>query len=197
MEKKKKLKFNIVDVIVVLVLLTGITFMAVRFIGSRLPAHADPDPEGSGPVDENVEEWYVITYFVPESADYIVDHLFADSPLTDDGIKLDLGILVDFETGPARISSAAADGHLVLSDREGYSSVYLMAAAPGIDNGYGVTVDGLKLEIGHSMVVRSKKAKFWAYVYDIQKLEDSPYADYEIPVEDSDPDASEAPQGQR
>lgn len=204
MENKNKLKFNIVDVIFLLVLLAGLAFVGLRFIQS-LP---DPEAAESDPVTESepaadttppaadttpeptptppVEEMYVITFFVPESADYIVNRLRLGSDMTDDSITLDLGTLVDYETGPARISSAAADGHLVISDKEGYSSVYLMCKLPGIHNGFGVTVCGgsLRLEVGHSMVIRTWESKFWAYVYDIQKLEDTPYAE----DEDSDGD---------
>ena len=211
MKKQNKLKFNIVDVIVLLVLLVGIVFVAMRFIGSDPEQTESPDPEqtetpgpdytpdpvptdSSGPDEiEEKDPEYIITFYASESADYIVDHLFIGSPLTDDSISWDLGVLVDFETGPARISSSAADGHLVISDLEGYSSVYLMGRATGYDNGFGVTVDGLKLEIGHSMVLRTKEAKFWVYVYDIQKLEDTPYAELDIPGMDDTPDEDDVP----
>ena len=169
MEKQKKLKFNIVDVIVLLVLLAGIVFVAMRLIG---PGSGSTPPSPS----ENVNDEYIITFYSSDTADFIVDRLQANSPLTDDSITVDLGTLVDFEIGPAQVSSAAADGHMVISNLEGHSSVYLMSRVSGTDNGFGVTVNGVKLEIGHSMVVRSKEAKFWVYVYDIQKLEDSPYA---------------------
>lgn len=171
MENQKKLKFNLVDVIFILVLLAGVAFVALRLSGSISSALPNSDKE-------KASEEYIITFYATESADYIVDHLWVGSPMTDDSITLDMGTLVDFETGPAQISSAAADGHLVISDREGYSSVYLMCRVPAADNGFGITTaDGLKLEIGHSMVLRSREAKFWVYVYDIQKLSDSPYAD--------------------
>lgn len=188
MEKQNKLKFNIVDVIVLLVLLAGIIFVAMRFIGPLLSSDpdpvpsADPDPTGSpDPDTEEKEAKYIITFYASEAPDYVTDHLWAGSQLTDDSISLDLGTLVDFKTGPAQISSAMADGHLVISDLEGYSSVFLMSRVLGADNGFGVTVAGLKLGIGHSMVVRAKEAKFWVYVYDIQKLEDTPYVNSKVP----------------
>lgn len=166
MEKQKKLKFNLVDVIFLLVLLAGAAFLALRLGGLISTA----------PSSDGEQEDYVITFYAAESADYVVEHLWTGSDMTDDSMTLDLGTLVDFEVGPARVTSAAADGHLVVSDKEGFSSVYLMCKVPASDNGFGVTVDGLKLEIGHSMVLRAREAKFWVYVYDIQKLSDSPYA---------------------
>lgn len=171
MDKQKKLKFNIVDVIFLLAVLAGVAFVALRLIG---PGSSTPSPSDS----EKKGEDYLITFYASESADYIVDHLQVGSPLTDDSVTLDLGTLVDFERGPARSTSAAADGHIVISDKEGYSSVYAMSKVPGVEKGFGVVnVDGLNLEIGHSMVLRAESAKFWVVVYDIQKLEDTPYAD--------------------
>lgn len=165
MDKQKKLKFNIVDVIFLLVLLAGAAFVALRLIGPRLPAISSAE-----------EDEYIVTFYASDSANYVVDRLQIGSPMTDDSITLDFGTLVDFETGPARINSAAADGHQVVTDREGYSSVYLMCRLRGIDNGFGVTVDGMRLGVGHTTVVRAREAKFWVAVYDIQKLSDSPYA---------------------
>ena len=170
MEKQKKLKFNLVDVIFVLVLLAGAAFVALRIIG--LGSDAPGEDEGK----EKEGEEYIITLYTGESADYVIDHLRLGAQVTDDSITLDLGTVVDFKTGPARVNSAAEDGHLVLSDREGYSSVYLMCKVQGIDNGFGVLVDGLRLGIGHTMVVRAWEAKFYVAVYDIQKLSDTPYA---------------------
>ena len=176
MDKQKKLKFNFVDVIFLLVVLAGVAFVAMRLAGSGSNAPSPTPGEGK------TGEKYIITFYTTESADYVVKHLQLGSQLTDDSITLDMGTLVGYEAGPAQISSAAADGHLVISDREGYSSVYLMSRIVCTDNGFGVTTaDGLRLEIGHSMVLRSHEAKFWVYVYDIQKLEDTPYVDVGIP----------------
>ena len=166
MENQKKLKFNLVDVIFILVLLAGAVFVALRLGGLDTVAQlTNPHSEG-----------YIITFIGTEVPDYVVDQLEIGASATDDPVNLDLGTVVDFETGPARISSAAADGHLIISDREGYQTVYLMCKVSASDNGFGVKVDELNLGIGHSMVVRAGRAKLWMVVYDIQKLDDSPYA---------------------
>ena len=56
-----------------------------------------------------------------------------------------------------------------------------MGRVRGIDNDFGVIADGLQLAIGHSMVFRAKEVKLWGYVYDIQKLEDTPYVNSKVP----------------
>ena len=167
MEKQKKLKFNLVDVIFILALLAGAAFVVLRLSGMS--------PSGVTNSNENGEE-YIVTFFATDSANYIVDHLQIGSPVTDDSITLNFGTLVDFEAGPARITSAAADGHLIISDKAGFSSVYLMCRVRGTDNGFGITVDGQRLGVGHTTVVRAREAKFWTTVYNIQKLSDTPYA---------------------
>lgn len=167
MEKQKKLKFNLVDVIFILVLLAGIVFVVLRLGGLDIVARIT----GGAPTEP-----YVVTYFSIDTPDYVIDRLEPGASVTNDGLDVDLGILLDFRTGPAQVSSSAADGHLVVSDRDGFSSVYLMCQVQASDNGNGVTADGMNLGVGHSAVVRVGDAKFWVNVYDIQKLGDSPYA---------------------
>ena len=166
MEKQKKLKFNLVDVIFILVLLAGVAFVALRLGGLDVVAR----------LTNTQTEGYIVTFIGTEVPDYVIDQLEIGASVTDDSLDLNLGTLVDFETGPARVTSAAADGHLIVSDREGYQTVYLMCKVNGSDNGFGVTVDGQAFGVGHSMVVRAGKAKIWMVVCDIQKLDDSPYA---------------------
>ena len=168
MDNQKKLRFNLVDVIFILILLAGAAFVAMRLGGldvvSRITGGASPEP-------------YVITYIGIETPDYVVDRLEIGAPVTNDTMDVKLGTLLDYRTGPAQISSAAADGHLVVSDQEGSSTVYLMCRTQASDNGYGVTVNGLDLGVGHTIVVRAGGTKLWMAVYDIQKLSDSPYAE--------------------
>ena len=167
MDKQKKLKFNLVDVIFILALLAGAAFVVLRLSGLSLFDVTSSNEGG---------EEYIVTFYASDSADYVVNRLQIGSPLTDDSITSNFGTLVDFETGPARVTSTAADGHLIISDKEGYSSVYLMCRVRGADNGFGITVDGQRLGVGHTTVVRAREAKFWVTVYDIQKLSDTPYA---------------------
>lgn len=167
MENQKKLRFNLVDVIFILVLLAGIAFVVMRLGGLDVVARIT----GAAP-----SETYVITFVSTDTPDYVVDHLEVGATVTNDAMDVKLGTVLDFQTGPAQISSAAADGHLVISDRDGSSAVYLICRTQASDNGNGVTVNGLKLGVGHSIVIRAGDAKLWMVVSDIQKLADSPYA---------------------
>ena len=167
MDKQKKLKFNIVDVIFLLAVLAGIAFVVMRLGGLDVVARIT----GAAP-----SEAYVITYISTDTPDYVIEHLEIGAPVTNDTMDANLGTVLDIQTDEAQISSAAADGHLVISDLEGSSTLYLMCRTQASDNGNGVTVNGLNLGIGHSIVVRAGGTKIWMVVRDIQKLENSPYA---------------------
>lgn len=167
MDKQKKLKFNLVDVIFLLVVLAGIAFVAMRVGGldvvARLTGAASPEP-------------YIITFTGAEVADYVVERIEVGDRMTDDEVSLNLGSVIDIQTGPAQSNSSREDGQLVLSSKEGYSSIKLTCQVQASDNGNGITVDGLNLGVGHTMVVRAGDTKMYLIVYDIQKLADSPYA---------------------
>lgn len=167
MDKQKKLKFNIVDVVFLLAVLAGIAFVVLRLGGLDVVARIT----GTAPSED-----YVITYFSTNTPDYVIERIEIGDPVTNDAMDANLGTLLDIRTDNAQISSAAADGHLVVSDLEGSSALYLICRMRASDNGNGITVDGLDLGIGHSIVVRAGDTKTWMVVRDIQKLSDSPYA---------------------
>lgn len=167
MDKQKKLKFNVVDVIFLLAVLAGVAFVVMRLGGvdvvARLTGAASPEP-------------YVITFIGEEVADYVADRVEIGDSVTDEELSMDLGTVVDLQRGESLTYNPDYDGILALSPKEGYCSVLLSCKVQASDNGNGVTVDGMALGVGHTMVVRAGDAKFYLIVYDIQKLSESPYA---------------------
>ena len=168
MDKQKKLKFNLVDVIFLLAVLAGVAFVGLRLGGldvvARLTGASSPEP-------------YVITFIGEEVADYVVDRVEIGDPVTDDEASMDLGFVVDIRRSEALSYNPDYNGKLTLAPKEGYSCIHLVCRVQGTPSSSGVTVDGLALGVGHSMVVRAGDAKMYLVVYDIQKLSDSPYAD--------------------
>ena len=167
MEKQKKLRFNLVDVIFILALLAGIAFVVMRLGGldvvARLTGAASPEP-------------YVITFIGEEIPDFAIERIELGDRVTDDEATLNLGTVVDIQTGPAISFASQEDGQLVTTTKEGYSSILLSCQVQASDTGSGVNVDGLLLGVGHTMVVRPGDSKMYLIVCDIQKLSDSPYA---------------------
>ena len=167
MDKQKKLRFNVVDVIFLLAVLAGVAFVGLRLGGLDIVRQITG---GSAP------EPYVITFIGEEVADYVADRVEIGDPVTDEELSMDLGTVVGFQRGESLTYSPDYDGILALSPKEGYCSVLLSCKVQASNNGNGVTVDGMALGVGHSIVVRAGDAKFYLVVYDIQKFSESPYA---------------------
>ncbi len=166
MEKQKKWRFNIIDVLFLLVVLAGLLFVVLRLGGFDVVAR----------LTGAASEPYVVTFIAVEVPDYAAERIQAGDKVTDDNLSVNLGTVLDVQVGPAQVSTADAQGKLVISEEEGFSSVELSCQTAATDNGSGVTVDGLDLGVGHTMVVRAGDAKMYMVVCDIQKLADTPYA---------------------
>ncbi len=163
MEKQKKWRFNLIDVLFLVVVLAGVLFVALRMAGPDETA-------GGGP-----EDYYVITFTCDTVPSYLVDHLQLSAEVTDDGMKRSLGRVVDIQRGPSVYYNTDSSGRLVKSSRDGYDSLLLMCCVKCADNGYGITVDELNLGIGHTITIRADGARISSAVYNIQKLSDTVY----------------------
>lgn len=168
MESKKKRKFNAVDVIFILIVLAGLAFVLLRFTGLGSIA---------GLTGESAAESYIITFSGDEVPNFVIERIEAGDPLTDDACQLDLGTVVDLEVSDAVSYNANDAGELVVSSKPNNSSIKLMGEVQATDNGNGITIDGNSFGVGHTMVVRAGDAKMYLVVYDIQKKDDSAYAE--------------------
>lgn len=166
MESKKR-KFNALDVIVLLVILAGLVFVLLRFTGLQ---------KVLGITDEGTAETYVITFSGDEVPNFVIDHLETGAPITDDECKVNLGTVLDWTVGDPISYQTNDAGQLVASSKPNYSSIKLMSQVQAVDNGNGISIDGSKFGIGHTMVVRAGDTKMFLYVYDIQKISESAYA---------------------
>ena len=155
MEQKKR-KWNIVDLVVVLVLVAVAAFAAWRFFGSS-----------GGKATVGNEESYRITFLCNETPEKVAEMIAKGDAVTDDSCYMDLGKVVDFKIDEARVYSTAADGKVVLSSKPGYKSAYVTVECKGVPEDNCVYVTGWALGCGHSMVIRVGYAKLYVWVYDM------------------------------
>lgn len=155
MEQKKR-KFNIIDLIVLLVILGALAFAAYRFFGSS-----------GGKTATGTTEPYRITFFCSETPEKVADMIALGDSVTDDSCYMDLGKVVDFTVGDAQVYGNSADGKVVLSDKEGYRSVSVTVEAEAVAEENCIYVTGWSLGCGHSMVIRVGYAKLYVWVSDI------------------------------
>lgn len=159
---QKKTRFNMVDVLFLLVVLVGVLFIVLRTAGRET-------------AKELPGEYYAVTYIGEAVPSYMLDLLEMGADVTDDEMIFSLGTVVDIQRGPSVFYNVDSSGNMVKSSRDDYESLLLTCRVEGVDNGFGITADGLALGVGHSIVLRADKAKISMMVYDIQKLSDTSY----------------------
>lgn len=158
---QKKVKFNIVDILVILVLIAGVAFLGLRMFGGEEPAVTNPT-EGSR---------YLVTFNCESIRTEVTDTLVKGSKAENASRNMDLGHLVDFTVDEAVIYTTDSEGNVVKTTKEGYSSVTLVCEVTGIDQSTGLQVGQFMLNVGHGMGVRCGFTEIYCYVMDIAPVE--------------------------
>lgn len=159
---QKKVKFNIVDIIVILVLIAGIAFVGVRMFGGEEPAvSADP----------SVGSTYRVTFYAESVPEVVANTLVQGSKAENASRNMDLGYLVEFSVDDSIVYVANSKGEYVKTTKEGYVSVTLVCELTGIDQSTGLQVGQYMLNVGHSMGVRCGFTEINTTVVDIALAE--------------------------
>lgn len=156
---QKKAKFNIVDIIVILVLLAGVAFVAVRMFGGEEPAAAVSDP-ASGST-------YHVTFHAECVREDVANTLVVGSKAENASRNMDLGTLVDFRLEDSIVYSVDNDGKVVKASRPDHVSVTLVCELTGVDQSTGLQVGQFMLNVGHYMSVRCGFTEIQTVVVDI------------------------------
>ena len=142
---QKKAKFNIVDIIVILILVAGIAFVGVRMFGGEEPAVEANAGAGST---------YHVTFHAECVREDVANTLVLGSKAENASRNMDLGTLIDFTIGEAIAYGTDSKGNVVQGTKPGYVSVTLTCELTGIDQSTGLQVGQFMLNVGHSMGVR-------------------------------------------
>jgi hypothetical protein len=142
---QKKAKFNIVDIIVILILVAGIAFVGVRMFGGEEPAVEANAGAGST---------YHVTFHAECVREDVASTLVLGSKSENTSRNMDLGTLIDFTIDEAIAYGTDSNGHVVQGTKPGYVSVTLTCELTGIDQSTGLQVGQFMLNVGHSMGVR-------------------------------------------
>ena len=142
---QKKAKFNIVDIIVILILVAGIAFVGVRMFGGEEPAVEANAGAGST---------YHVTFHAECVREDVANTLVLGSKSENASRNMDLGTLIDFSIDEAIAYGTDSKGNVVQGTKPGYVSVSLTCELTGIDQSTGLQVGQFMLNVGHSMGVR-------------------------------------------
>ena len=159
---QKKVKFNIVDILVILVLIAGAVFLGIRMFGGEEPAVTPNSSVGST---------YRVTFNAECVRADVASTLVKGSKAENASRNMDLGYLVDFTIADAIAYGTDAQGNVVQSTKPGYVSVTLVCELTGIDQSTGLQVGQFMLNVGHSMGVRCGFTELNMVVQNIEPVE--------------------------
>ena len=159
---QKKVKFNIVDILVILVLIAGAVFLGIRMFGGEEPAVTPNSSVGST---------YRVTFNAECVRGDVASTLVKGSKAENASRNMDLGYLVDFTIADAIAYGTDAQGNVVQSTKPGYVSVTLVCELTGIDQSTGLQVGQFMLNVGHSMGVRCGFTELNMVVQNIEPVE--------------------------
>lgn len=158
---QKKAKFNIVDIIVLLVLVAGIAFVGMRMFGGN---DADQPTAGSS------GETFRVTFYAESVPQAVADSLEIGAKAENNSRNVDLGTLVDFTVGESVNYSTDQNGQFLVSPKPGYCSIELTCELSGDQEPTGLLVGEFMLNIGHYMTVRAGNTEIAVYITDIQSV---------------------------
>lgn len=153
---QKKVKFNIVDIIVILVLLAGAVFLAVRMFGGQ---EAVPAPVAGKP--------YQVTFYAECVPEQVAASLQPNTQAVGTSVNMDLGKLVDFSVGESVCYTTDSKGKIVQTTKPGHVSVTLVCQMDGTNHGTGLQVGQYTLRVGSTMAVCCGLTEIEAMVLDI------------------------------
>lgn len=159
---QKKAKFNIVDIIVILVLIAGIAFVGVRMFGGEDPAVTS---------DPTVGNTYHVTFYAESVPEAVANTLVVGSKSENASRNMDLGTLIDFTIGESVNYAADSKGNWIQTSKPGYVSVTLVCELTGIDQSTGLQVGQFMLNVGHGMGVRCGFTEIYTTVWNIAAAE--------------------------
>ena len=160
---QKKVKFNIVDIIVIIAIIAGIVFVGVRMFGGQDSPAASADP--------SVGNTYHVTFVADSGREEVAATLVQGSKAENASRNMDLGHLVEFSVDEAIVYTTNSKGELVKTNKEDYVSVTLVCEVVGIDQSTGLQVGQFMLNVGHGMGVRCGFTEIYTTVVDIAPVE--------------------------
>ena len=157
MSENKKVRFTLIDAIVVLVIIAVIAFVGYKFFGKEVVQN------------QATSDTFEISFYIEEAPDFAVDNREVGSTVTDEAKKVSLGTIKNVETGDAVGFVGTDDGEFVTSSKENYKSVKITAEVNANEFEHGIKVAGNEYVVGHSMTIYAGKAKLYGRVSGIEK----------------------------
>ena len=160
MDKNGKIKgkFNIIDLLVIILVVAVIAGIAVRY-GSSVTTAVKSDEEFE----------YVVK--VESVRMFTIDALEKKGKVTDKKSTLDLGEIVSVEYEPTKYQSTTANGKIIFAEQPERYTAYVTIKTRGkeSDNSY-ITADSNELSVGRTTEIFSKYVHTSGTILEVNKL---------------------------
>ncbi len=153
-------KFNVIDILVIVLLVVVVAGIAVRYGSSVTTA-----------VKSSEEFEYVVK--VESVRDFTINALEKKGKVTDKNSTLDLGEIVDVKVEPTEYQSTTADGRIIFAQQPDRYTAYVTIRTQGkeSDNSY-ITADSNELSVGRTTEIFSKYVHTSGMIMSVNKISD-------------------------
>ncbi len=155
--EKKKFKFNLVDLIVVLIIVAAVAFVGIKFFG--------------GGVGSTQTAQYKISFMCDEVPSFAAEAIEVGNLVTDDDKNSALGVVEAVNLFPSRTYAQTDSGEFRLAPKEGFNSVEVVSVVTAQEFQHGIMVNASKYGVGHSLTIRVGKAKIFGRVSGLERIE--------------------------
>ena len=154
---EKKVKFNIVDVVVILVVALAIAFVGTMFFGGGLGGSS--------------ASRYEVTYLCEEVPSFAATVIEVGDKVLDEQKDSDLGVVTAVELSESRTYAVTDTGEVRCVGKPYYNCVSLTTEVEAQDYEFGMIAGSSKYGVGHSITIRVGKAKIFGRVSGIKKID--------------------------
>lgn len=156
MSEKKKIRFNVIDAIVLVVIIAVVAFVGIKLFGGEVAGNSS-----SG-------QTFTVTYFVEESPSFAAELVKPGDPVSDESKNVPLGSVTDVKLDKSVVFAANDEGQMVKATKEGYNSITLTTEVQGAEFDHGIEVGNVKYVVGHTMTLYAGKAKLYGRIAGIE-----------------------------
>lgn len=158
MDEKKKVKFNVIDAIVILVIVAAVALVGYKVVGGRI---------GGSDADT-----YTVKFSCDEVPDFAATIIQVGDEVVDEQKDVPLGTVTDVKLDGSRTYTTTSDGDIRIVPKQYYYSVELTTTLKANEYEHGLMVNSSKYGVGHSITIRVGKAKIFGRVSYIEKVEE-------------------------
>ena len=152
----KKIRFNIIDLILLVAFICIALFVCGKVFG------------GSGQSGANGEE-YIISAYCEEVPSFAAELIKKGDKVSDESKNIALGIAGEVILGDAAVYAPDENGKLKKTSKEDYNSVTLKICAIGEEFEHGIRIEGVRYSVGHSVVLYAGDAKISGRISEIRR----------------------------